>query len=343
MTTIQAAIASYLEMLTSARSPRTVRTYAAGLKILAEALRTNNLDPEQTEISQLKPQAMAWLIKELRGKSEATTSLYLTAATTFFEYLVAEELATINVAKARQLIRNRTQKQGRRIPKFPREAIEALISYAESLAEQSVEAAGLKAKTDKGRLYARKLARLRNLRDRALILFLADTGLRITEACSLTLGDVDFLEGRLTVISKGGNEDPVRVSTRALAALEEYLKARAEAPSGPAGIKADTLPLFLRHDRGAGDWTLGLNSSMGWKMVRARALEAAGSDLSQQKAAKQIHPHSFRHYFVTVVLLATNNLEKASRMARHKSIQVTRRYAEIEPELDADYHRIFNE
>jgi hypothetical protein len=44
-----------------------------------------------------------------------------------------------------------------------------------------------------------------------------------------------------------------------------------------------------------------------------------------------------------VVLLATSNLEKASRMARHKSIQVTKRYAEIEPELDADYHRIFNE
>jgi integrase len=88
---------------------------------------------------------------------------------------------------------------------------------------------------------------------------------------------------------------------------------------------------------------LGLDPSMGWKMIKARALEAAGDDPLKQKAARQIHPHSFRHYFVTIVLLATNNLEKASKLARHKSIQVTRRYAEIEPELDEDYHHIFNE
>jgi site-specific recombinase XerC len=82
---------------------------------------------------------------------------------------------------------------------------------------------------------------------------------------------------------------------------------------------------------------------MGWKMVRARALEAAGEDPQRQKAARQIHPQSFRHYNVTVVLLATNNLEKASKLARHKSIQVTRRYTKIEPELDQDYHQIFNQ
>ena len=45
---------------------------------------------------------------------------------------------------------------------------------------------------------------------------------------------------------------------------------------------------------------------------------------------------------MTVVLLATSNIEIARRLARHKSITVTQRYAEVDPELDEQYHEIFN-
>jgi site-specific recombinase XerC len=102
--------------------------------------------------------------------------------------------------------------------------------------------------------------------------------------------------------------------------------------------KNKSQPLFTRHDRAAGEGELRrLDSSSAWDIVKNRAREAVGAE-----AAAQIHPHSFRHYFVTVVLLATDNLEKARRLARHKSITVTQRYAEIDPELDKDYYDIFD-
>ena len=52
---------------------------------------------------------------------------------------------------------------------------------------------------------------------------LADTGLRVSEACSIKIEDIDFLEGRLSVIGKGDNEDLVRISERALSAIRDYL------------------------------------------------------------------------------------------------------------------------
>ncbi|HAM35376.1 MAG TPA: hypothetical protein DEB40_10190 [Elusimicrobia bacterium] len=44
---------------------------------------------------------------------------------------------------------------------------------------------------------------LLGLRDHALILFLADTGLRISEALSVRIGDVDWTSGSITVMGKG--------------------------------------------------------------------------------------------------------------------------------------------
>ena len=64
-----------------------------------------------------------------------------------------------------------------------------------------------------------------------------------------------------------------------------------------------------------GSFPKGLAAGTGWQIVKERAREALDAD-----AAELIPPYSFRHYFVTIVLLATNNTEKASKLARHKSI-----------------------
>ena len=63
---------------------------------------------------------------------------------------------------------------------------------------------------------------LRNYRDRAFLLVLADTGLRVHEACSLDRGSVDWFEGKAIVEIKGGRESVVRFS--------------ATLPSNPKGI-----------------------------------------------------------------------------------------------------------
>jgi site-specific recombinase XerD len=57
-----------------------------------------------------------------------------------------------------------------------------------------------------------------------------------------------------------------------------------------------------------------------------------------------ITPHTFRHYFVTVVLRASGgNIRLAQELARHRSIATTERYTHLsDDELDRGYHDIFN-
>jgi site-specific recombinase XerD len=63
-----------------------------------------------------------------------------------------------------------------------------------------------------------------------------------------------------------------------------------------------------------------------------------------KKAAGSITPHSFRHYFVTVVLRGSGgNLKLAQELARHRNIAVTQRYAHLSnDELDQGYYEIFD-
>ena len=71
--------------------------------------------------------------------------------------------------------------------------------------------------------------------------------------------------------------------------------------------------------------------------MQERVVEALGAS-----AEGTITPHSFRHYFVTVVLRASGNLKLAQELARHQSITVTQRYAHLsDDELDKGYYNIF--
>jgi integrase len=182
-------------------------------------------------------------------------------------------------------------------------------------------------------------ARLRNLRDRAFLLTLADTGLRVHEACSLRRGDLDWDEARAIIIGKGNKQAVVRFSLRALRALRSYLEARA-ALDGGAGRPLASLPLFARHDRGAGDHVKPISTATGRNIVSFRVKQALGPE-----AVGTITPHSFRHYFVTTVLRGTGgNLKMAQELARHTNIAVTQRYAHLsDDELDRGYHEVFEE
>ncbi len=184
---------------------------------------------------------------------------------------------------------------------------------------------------------AEEQERLRALRDRAFLLTLADTGLRVHEACKLRRGDVDMNEAQALVVGKGDTQAVVRFSVRSLKALRDYLSARARL-DGTSGKPLGALPLFARHDKGAGKKVKGMTTETGRNIVRERVAQVLG-----ENATGRITPHSLRHYFVTTVLRATGNLKMAQEMARHKSMQVTQRYAHLSnQELDKAYDDIFN-
>jgi site-specific recombinase XerD len=247
--------------------------------------------------------------------------LHLTALIGYFEYLSAENLTTINAQKVRLLIKQRARKPGIRLPQFPKDAISQLLEKMESLTvTESMDDA----------------EKLRLLRDRAFLITLGETGLRVHEACKLTLGDMDWTEGRAIVIGKGNREAVVRFSRRSEKAIIEYLKLRAPHDQ-KSGRAIGPLPLFARHDKGSGKSTKPMTPTTGRNIVDYWVREILGED-----AAGTITPHSFRHYFVTRVLQSSGNLKLGQELARHKNIAVTQRYAHLsDDELDKGYWDVF--
>ena len=315
--TISQAVDAYLETVLLARSKRTFTTYRNGLRSFQETLAQHKLDPSKTFARDLPEEAIAWFAKDLKVLSPATERLYLTSASNLYEYLAAENWSKPNLPRIRQLIKQRARRPGIRLPQFPNDAIENLLTQVDELTLLPSE---------------NHAARLRNLRDRAFLFTLADTGLRVHEACGLRRGDLDWQEYRAIIVGKGNREAVIRFSDRSIKALKDYLNIRSKL-DGASGHPLASLPLFARHDRGAGRKVLPIQTNTGRNIVADRVAEFLG-----QEAVGTITPHSFRHYFVTRVLQATGNLKMAQMLARHQNIAITQRYSHLsDSELDKGY------
>ena len=316
------AVEGFLDSISLARSKNTARTYRNGMDIFKRVLGEHKIDPGKTPVNEIKEETVVWLANALKDHAPTTERLYLTVATGFFEYLAAENLTPVNLPRIRLLIRQRGRRPGIRLPQFPHDDIEKVLLYAATLSSSPANG---------------DAERLRSLRDRAFLITLADTGLRVHEACNLRRGDIDWNEGRAVIIGKGDKQAVVRFSKRAQAAIKDYLTARASL-DGSSGRPLSSLPLFARHDLGAGKKVKPIQTNTGRNIVEQRVQEALGAD------ASRITPHSFRHYFVTRVLQASGNLKLAQELARHRNIAVTQRYAHLsDNELDQGYFEIFEE
>ncbi len=322
--TLEDSLQSYLKTVELSRSPRTHRTYAQACDRFRGMLAKRGLKAEGLEAAALSVEWLGWFVAYLKEYAVATERLYLAALAGYYDFTAAEEHAAVNLPAMRQIIRRRQRKAPARLIRFPREQIELTLDYIDTIAAGPVED---------------ERQRLIHLRDRALIYTLADTGLRVSEACGLTRGHVDWDEGRAVVIGKGGGEAVVRFSGRALARLKQYLAARA-ARDGASGRPLPSLALFARHDDGAGERVLRIGAGTARKIVEEVVVGALGAEYRGQ-----ITPHSYRHYFVTVVLRASGgNLRLAQELARHKNIAITERYAHLsDDDLDRGYHEIFNQ
>ena len=318
------AIQMYIDNVSLARSANTARTYKNALNAFLDALSDSNTDPQTQEISEISEDAVTWFARYLKHYSPTTERLYLTALNGFYEFIAAEKLAEPNLPRVRMLIRQRARRVGKRLPQFPKNHIEEIIDYAINLASRPV---------DDEKTY------LRNLRDRAFIVILADTGMRVHEACGLRRGDIDWNEGKAIIIGKGDQQAVVRFSRRSLKALRDYLDARSKL-DGASGRPMTSLPLFARHDKGAGKKVKPITTTTGRNIIAETVASALGPE-----AKGTVTPHSFRHYFVTTVLQGSGgNLKLAQELARHKNISVTQRYAHLtDDELDQGYWQVFED
>jgi site-specific recombinase XerD len=324
--TITEAIEDFLRQKALSRNAKTAKAYRHGLDHFVIVLDEHQVAGTDSPARLSEMMLVLRFVERLQALnlSASTQKLYASAVGGFYKYLAARALAPVNLQALEEIFRQHLKRPGKRLPQFPKEAIEKVLAYVEGLVGVPVEG-------DRDRLI--------NLRDRAFILTLADTGLRVHEACGLKRGDVDWNEARAILIGKGDKEAVIRFSKRAIAAIRDYLGARG-ALDGGSGKRLSNLPLFARHDDGGEKKVKGMTTETGRNIVKERVRQVLG-----EEAVGTITPHSFRHYFVTTVLQATGgNIHLAQRLARHSNINITERYAHLaDDELDRGYAEVFDE
>ena len=149
-------------------------------------------------------------------------------------------------------------------------------------------------------------------RDYAILLILARLGLRAGEIRALTLEDLDWQEGLITVRGKAGRFSQMPLPMDVGAAIADYLR------HGRPTVSSRCV--FLRAKAPAG----GFQGQCGIGSIVRHTLERAGID-SPRKGA-----HQFRHALACQMLKQGASLSEIGELLRHRSPQTTAIYAKVD-------------
>jgi site-specific recombinase XerD len=145
------------------------------------------------------------------------------------------------------------------------------------------------------------------VRNRALLVTLYRSGLRITEALSLLPKDLDPISGSIRILNgKGGKSRTVGMDPAAWVYVHHWLVHRHERGIG------DYAPLFCMLDGQ-------LLSSSYVRLLFHRLGHAAG-------IAKRVHPHGMRHTHAAELRAEGIDIGIISKQLGHTSIATTARY-----------------
>jgi integrase/recombinase XerD len=144
-------------------------------------------------------------------------------------------------------------------------------------------------------------------RDKAIMLFLLDTGLRAKELISIDLEDVNFITGMIFVrVGKGRKPRSVYLGSKSRRSLRAYLK-----------LREDSCPALWITDEGDRITYWGVVS-----LMKRRA---------EQAHVKAPTLHAFRRWFALTCLRAGMNLYSLQALMGHCDLQVLRRYLKQTP------------
>jgi integrase/recombinase XerD len=155
------------------------------------------------------------------------------------------------------------------------------------------------------------LSTARGLRDAAMLHLLYACGLRVTELCTIKLGDLDRQRGVVSVHGKGDKRRLVPVGEVALGLVDRYLEHVRPQWERAAG---SSRALFLS-PRGA------MTRQGFWKLIK-RYARAAGVTLP-------VSPHKMRHSFATHLLQGGADLRAVQAMLGHADLGTTEIYTRI--------------
>lgn len=213
------------------------------------------------------------------GLSPASIARAVSAARGFFRFLMLDGHLEMHPAEDLS-----TPQQSSYLPKF--------------LTEEEVDRL----------LAAPDVSTYRGLRDRALLELMYATGLRVSEATSLTVPDVDLQTGLLICRGKGSKQRRVPIGTSAIKWLQKYLVAR---DSVHPPENTSLFPTELGKP---------LSRKYVWAMIRSLAIKAGLEGVS---------PHVLRHSFATHLLQRGADSRSVQALLGHSDISTTQIYTHI--------------
>lgn len=295
MEPLDAALLEFIDHQTVERglSGNTLAAYTSDLSQFVDFCRGMGLDaPAQLEAAHID-MFLAWLFGQ--GLASRSVARKATAVRRFLRYLQLEGQLEADLADAVP-----TPRTGRHLPAVMSEdEIDALLTA-----------------TTPGPGEREAVVR-RRLRDRVLLELLYGSGLRISEAISLKLGDLDTSDRWLRVLGKGRKERLVPVGEPALEAVATYVGTVRGHWAGESG--GDTL---LLSERGHGLTRVGA-----YKIVQ-RTAAAAGLGARQPP----ITPHTLRHSCATHLLQRGADLRVIQEILGHADIATTEIYTHVATE-----------
>lgn len=291
-------------------SSHTVDAYRRDLRDLASFLDEHRGGAwEWQEVDRLD--LRSWLGSlQARGMASSTLGRKLSAARALFRYLHRTGGVPGNPARG-----IRTPKSGRPLPSYlTRAEMERLFEAVDAPPETEEEG---------------DRARVRRIRNRAILELLYSSGLRLSELHGLDRPDLDLRERRVRVRGKGEKDRIVPVGGRAAQALEAWVAAR---PGG--GYEADG-----RHGGGDRGREPLFTSGGGSRLSRRQIQRVVTGWLRRAAQGEGLSTHSVRHSFATHLLDAGADLMAVKELLGHASLSTTRVYTHTSRERLLETYR----
>ena len=149
-----------------------------------------------------------------------------------------------------------------------------------------------------------------SLRDKAIMELLYSSGLRLSELVSLNPIDLNIQDMSLTVIGKGNKKRMLPIGSKAIQAIQEWIKVRSQL----AAPEEEALFVGNRGNR------------LSRRSVQSRINHWAKKNGLQQT----VYPHLLRHSFATHLLEASGDLRAVQELLGHKDISTTQVYTHLD-------------
>ncbi len=321
--TLDTAIHRFLQDA-SVGSTYTRRTYRSALNRFRMYAQEQGIDPEVAQVTVLNVDLLlnfaTWLLNE-QYAHKRTMQTYLSGVMSFVRFLFVRDLWQISPKDMSRLTEGiqrlrRNQKPPALVPHPPPlKEIQKLVEAARAV---QVEVGD-----DRG-----ELIKCRNV---SIMETLLSTGLRVGELVKVLRKDLDSRDHSLWIRGKRGVERQVFFSAEAWDVTQRYLKLRE--PLDLARTRSvGNLPLYCRHDLGAGPRMRGLTTQTVQGVIRKLAHVARLED-------RGITPHALRHYFGTRIYQVTGDLAVTQTAMGHTSPVTTRIYAKLNDRAVRDAHK----